>query len=109
MKESFSVTRRFFDDKNYPRGLGRHGDFTIKEAEILGKYGEALKELSSGKRKPTTKEEKNFVACCKNKRDPETLIEKVWHKYQLKTSSNRRVYTLSGGMENVSEDFTNND
>ena len=35
MAESFSVTRRYFDDKNYPRGFSRHGDFTIREAQTL--------------------------------------------------------------------------
>ncbi|MBK4586265.1 DUF413 domain-containing protein, partial [Enterobacter hormaechei] len=33
MAESFTTTNRFFDNKNYPRGLSRHGDFTIKEAK----------------------------------------------------------------------------
>ena len=36
---SFSVTRRFFDDKNYPRGFSRHGDYTIKESQVLEQYG----------------------------------------------------------------------
>ena len=35
MAASFSVTRRFFDDKNYPRGFSRHGDYTIKESQVL--------------------------------------------------------------------------
>ena len=30
MAESFSVTRRFFDDKNYTRGFSRHRDYTNK-------------------------------------------------------------------------------
>ena len=39
MAESFVSQQRFFDNKNYPRGFSRHGDFTIKEAQILEKYG----------------------------------------------------------------------
>ena len=35
MAESFTTTNRFFDNKNYPRGFSRHGDFTIKEAQLL--------------------------------------------------------------------------
>ncbi|RLP15028.1 DUF413 domain-containing protein, partial [Raoultella ornithinolytica] len=28
MAESFMTTNRFFDNKHYPRGFSRHGDFT---------------------------------------------------------------------------------
>ena len=51
-----------FDDKNYPRGFSRHGDYTIKESQALEQYGQAFKALDSGERKPATKEEKEFVA-----------------------------------------------
>ena len=56
MAASFSVTRRFFDDKNYPRGFSRHGDYTIKESQVLEQYGQAFKALDLGERKPTTKD-----------------------------------------------------
>ena len=42
MAESFSVTRRYFDDKNYPRGFSRHGDFTIREAQTLEQFGSSV-------------------------------------------------------------------
>lgn len=61
MAESFSVTRRFFDDKNYPRGFSRHGDYTIKESQVLEQYGQAFKALESGEREPVTKEEKTLL------------------------------------------------
>jgi uncharacterized protein YifE (UPF0438 family) len=35
MAESFTTTNRFFDNKHYPRGFSRHGDFTIKELNCL--------------------------------------------------------------------------
>lgn len=54
MAESFSTTNRFFDNKSYPRGFSRHGDFTIKEAQMLERYGYALNELDLGKRQPVT-------------------------------------------------------
>lgn len=62
MAASFSVTRRFFDDKNYPRGFSRHGDYTIKESQVLEQYGQAFKALDSGERKPATKRRKRI--CC---------------------------------------------
>lgn len=47
MAESFTTTSRFFDNKHYPRGFSRHGDFTIKEAQMLERYGFAFNELDS--------------------------------------------------------------
>lgn len=107
MADSFSVTRRFFDDKNYPRGFSRHGDYTIKESQVLEQYGQAFKELASGERAPKNQEEKAFVAFCKGERPAETFFEKTWHKYCSRISTNKRVYTLSGvvGTENL-EDFS---
>ena len=49
MAESFITTNRFFDNKHYPRGFSRHGDFTIKEAQLLERHGQAFSELDSGK------------------------------------------------------------
>lgn len=108
MAESFSVTRRFFDDKNYPRGFARHGDYTIKEAQVLEQYGQAFRALELGERKAKTAEEKAFVSFCKGKRAAESFFEKTWQKYRTLTSTNKRLYTLSGveGGESL-EDFNN--
>lgn len=45
MAESFTTTNRYFDNKHYPRGFSRHGDFTIKEAQLLERHGYAFNEL----------------------------------------------------------------
>lgn len=106
MAESFSVTRRFFDDKNYPRGFSRHGDYTIKESQILEQFGQACFELENGQRKPATPEEKHFVAVCKGDADAETLLEKTWLKYRSRITKTKRVYTLSGAVTDGGEDFS---
>ena len=109
MAASFSVTRRFFDDKNYPRGFSRHGDYKIKESQVLEQYGQAFKALDSGERKPTTKEEKEFVAFCRGERVPETFFEKTWNKYRTRINTTKRVYTLSGDVSEAasgSEDYS---
>ncbi|OOS00941.1 hypothetical protein B0186_05400 [Canicola haemoglobinophilus] len=107
MAESFSVTRRFFDDKNYPRGFSRHGDYTIRESQTLEQYGQAFKALDLGEREPVTEEEKAFVAFCRGEHPAETYFEKTWHKYRSRISTNKRVYTLSGvvGADNL-DDFS---
>ncbi|SES73105.1 DUF413 domain-containing protein [Thorsellia anophelis] len=101
MAESFISPRRFTDNKNYPRGLARHGDYTIKEAQLLEKHGNALLELESGSRAPITEEEKQFVAVSQGNADPKTDIEKVWMKYVQKTRQPKRFHTLSGGKPQV--------
>lgn len=54
MAESFTTTNRYFDNKHYPRGFSRHGDFTIKEAQLLERHGHAFNDLDLGKREPVT-------------------------------------------------------
>lgn len=106
MAESFSVTRRFFDDKNYPRGFARHGDYTIREAQTLEQYGQAFSELDLGSREPATEEEKQFVAFCHGERAAETFFEKTWNKYRTSISTVKRLYTLSGNVAaDANEDF----
>ncbi|OOS00800.1 hypothetical protein B0187_00420 [Haemophilus paracuniculus] len=107
MAESFSVSRRFFDDKNYPRGFARHGDYTIREAQTLEQYGLACLELESGERKPATPEEKRFVAVCKGEEIAESVIEKAWLKYRDLTGKTKRIYTLSGNVAgDANDDFS---
>lgn len=111
MAESFSVTRRFFDDKNYPKGFSRHGDYTIRESDTLEKYGQAFIELDLGNRLPTNDEEQQFVAVCRQHREPETFFEKTWCKYRSRIASVKRVYTLSGlaASDTAADDYNNND
>ncbi|OCG72055.1 hypothetical protein A9G43_03125 [Gilliamella sp. Occ3-1] len=111
MAESFVNQQRFFDNKNYPRGFSRHGDFTIKEALILEKYGCAFKDLDAEVRKPITAEEKSFVDVCKGKKEPSTDFEKTWLKYLSRINKPKRFHTLSGGKPQVDtiDDFVDGD
>ncbi|MDF7666408.1 DUF413 domain-containing protein [Orbaceae bacterium ESL0727] len=110
MTDSFVSQQRFFDNKNYPRGFSRHGDFTIKEAQLLEKYGCSFRDLDAETRKPVSTEEKSFVAVCKGKKEPVTDCEKVWIKYLARINKPRRFHTLSGGKPqiDVSDDFVDN-
>ena len=103
MAESFTTTNRYFDNKHYPRGFSRHGDFTIKEAQLLERHGYAFNELDLGKREPVTEEEKLFVAV--------TEAERVWSKYMTRIKRPKRFHTLSGGKPQVegAEDYTDSD
>ena len=111
MAESFTTTNRFFDNKNYPRGFSRHGDFTIKEAQLLERYGFAFNELDLGKHEPATEEEQQFVSVCRGEREPATDAERVWTKYVTRIKRPKRFHTLSGGKPQVegAEDYTDSD
>ncbi|CAK9886459.1 MAG: hypothetical protein XXXJIFNMEKO3_02897 [Candidatus Erwinia impunctatus] len=111
MAESFVTTNRFFDNKHYPRGFSRHGDFTIKEAQLLERFGYAFNELDLEKRQPVTDEERQFVEVCRGVREPQTETERVWSNYMSRIKRPKRFHTLSGGkpqMESV-EDYTDSD
>ncbi len=111
MTDSFTTNNRFFDNKNYPRGFSRHGDFTIKEARLLERYGFAFNELDLAKREPVTEEERNFLEVCRGLREPVTEAERVWSKYMSRIKRPKRFHTLSGGkpqMDTV-EEFNDSD
>ncbi|GLX82456.1 DUF413 domain-containing protein [Thalassotalea eurytherma] len=96
LQESFQSTRRFYDDKNYPRGINRSGDYSISEVKILEQHGVALQEIANGKRVAVTAEEQQFKAVCDGERSAETKIEKTWLKYQNKVLSPKQFHTLFG-------------
>lgn len=111
MAESFATTHRFFDNKHYPRGFSRHGDFTIKEAQLLERYGFALNELDLAKRKAVTPEEEQLVEVCRGLRAPTTELEKVWSKYMSRIKRPKRFHTLSGGKPQLDgvEEYSDSD
>ena len=94
MAASFSVTRRFFDDKNYPRGFSRHGDYTIKESQVLEQYGQAFKALDSGERKPATKEKKNLLHFAVVNVHQKLSSKKTWNKYRTRIKHNKTCLHL---------------
>ncbi|MDP8078430.1 DUF413 domain-containing protein [Phocoenobacter skyensis] len=106
MAESFKVTRRFFDDKNYPRGFSRQGDYTIFESQLLEQFGQACLALELGEREAKTTEEKQFVSVIKKEREAETPLEKVWIKYRTKINLSKRLYTLADNLGSDTEDLS---
>lgn len=95
-KDSFLSNRKFYDDKNYPRGLNRSGDFTLAEVSLIEKYGIALLELTSGKRAPATTDEEHFIQVIKEGTEPSNAVEKAWMKYQNKILTPKQFHTLFG-------------
>lgn len=98
------MDRNFYDDKNYPRGMKRSGDFSLVEAELLEKYGVALMALSSGTRLPITEEEQHFVDVCRGNTVVGNTIEKAWLKYQNIILTPKQFHTLFGRTKVVTDD-----
>ncbi|GAA5218766.1 DUF413 domain-containing protein [Corallincola platygyrae] len=101
--KSFLAEKRFFDDKNYPRGFGRSGDFTKQEAMLLETHGRAFKAIYEGERAPATEEETAFLETFQKDTAPSTIEQKVWDKY-IRRTSKRRVFTLFGSSKQSADE-----
>ncbi|MBC3767041.1 DUF413 domain-containing protein [Neptunicella marina] len=78
-----SLLKQIFTDyKHYPYGFSRAGDYSIKEAQALSKYGTLIGALLDGVVEPSNKEDANLLAVALGEREPSTPAEKAWVKYQ---------------------------
>lgn len=103
-KDSFKANRKFYDDRNYPRGMSRSGDYTLAEVNILESHGIAFLELAKKTREPINEEETRFQEVCDGKALPESKMEKAWIKYQNKVLSPKQFHTLFGRSKVDAED-----
>jgi uncharacterized protein YifE (UPF0438 family) len=76
------VKRVFTDPKNYPYGFSRSGDFSINESRALGQFGSLIAGLVDGVIEAETDEDKGYLAAAFGQKDPETIAERAWVKYQ---------------------------
>ncbi|MDO6682535.1 DUF413 domain-containing protein [Oceanobacter sp. 5_MG-2023] len=88
---SFASPKKYFDDRNFPRGFHRSGDFTRAQAEILESLGTVLKALHEGTQEPEDEVEAHFVMVCQGKEQAVTDIEKAWTLY-LSALHRKQVY-----------------
>ncbi|MFC6438739.1 DUF413 domain-containing protein [Bowmanella sp. JS7-9] len=74
----------FNDYKNYPYGFSRSGDFSIKEAQALHKYGNLICALADGILAPENSEDDALLAVAQGVKEPTTPAEKAWLRYQTR-------------------------
>lgn len=96
MQQSFVSHRRFFDDRNFPKGFTRSGRFTLNEGNVLEKHGVAMFELEQGNRAPINEEEQRFISVCKGEQPATTVYEKTWMKYKHRLAEKRKFHTVFG-------------
>lgn len=95
MSSDFISEKKFYDNKNYPHGFSRSGEFTVRESQVLGDYGTRLSRLANKEVEPQNEVEEHFVACVNKTSEAETFIEKTWFKYIKLTTEIKRVYVLA--------------
>jgi uncharacterized protein YifE (UPF0438 family) len=78
------IKKPFNDFKNYPYGFARSGDFSIRESDLLSKYGSLISALVAGDLEPQTAEEQSLLAVARGERAAETPAEKAWSKYHAR-------------------------
>lgn len=83
------VKRMFSDAKNYPYGFSRSGDFSINESKALGQFGCLIAALVDGELVAETDEEKGFIEAAFGQREPQSVAEKAWVKYQKRINRPR--------------------
>lgn len=76
------VKSLFSDPKNYPYGFSRSGDFSISESKALAQYGCLISALVDGQIDASTEEDDSLLATAFGHKDPETVAERAWLKYQ---------------------------
>ena len=91
----FVTGRKYFDNKYFPRGFRRSGEFTRAEAQILEDCGVALRALMTGEKQPETEAEKHFMSVVSGEIEPETPVEKAWIKYMKYISQPRLAYVTA--------------
>jgi len=94
----FWLGKRFEDRKKFPYGFSRSGDFTIKQSEILEKYGYLMSALVAGDVSDPNEEDKAFLEALEKWPDTDHPWAKIWHKYK---SINRHLITASSSCKEV--------
>ena len=106
--ESFQTLQRYYDDINFPYGIGRSGDFTRTQSELIEKHGVALHALCNGIKDPATEEEARFVRVCQGIDPAESPLERAWIVY-LRAINRRHEYISHTGSPVVSGEVSESD
>ncbi|WCE32199.1 DUF413 domain-containing protein [Vibrio sp. SCSIO 43137] len=95
--------KRFYDDKAFPRGFAKSGNFTILEEELLIYYGDTMDGLETGRLEPENAEEKHFLKALKDPKKANTKLETTWLKYIKYARGRKHFHTLSSKKPSVSQ------
>ncbi|PWI32513.1 hypothetical protein DI392_15815 [Vibrio albus] len=95
--------KRFYDNKAFPRGFAKSGNFTILEEELLIYYGDTLAGLEAGILEAESKEEKHFLKVLEDHGKAQTKLEKAWLKYIKYARGRKQFHTLNSKKSTTSQ------
>ncbi|MBF7075036.1 DUF413 domain-containing protein [Glaciecola sp. MH2013] len=87
-------SKAFRDDKRFPYGFAKSGDFSIAEANALSTFGATLAGLEDGSLLPETDEERHFVSVVNGFEEVSNGIEKAWMKYIRLARQRRNFFSV---------------
>ncbi len=95
LDKSLVSGKSFRDDKNFPHGFSRSGNFSRNESDLLTRAGAVASELVNGTLQPKSKAQKQLLAVCRGARDASSEFERVWLKYVEAVGSKRCVFSFA--------------
>ena len=102
--------KHFYDNKKFPRGFAKSGDFTIPEEAMLIQFGETMQNLELGILEPTNEAEKQFIVELSSEGGATSKLAKVWLKYVKLSRGRKRFHTLHGhNKSDASDDYNDED
>ena len=78
--------------------------FAEEELEILKRFGSAFEQLSKGERVPTTDAQQRFLEVAQGQRQPKTIYERTWAKYQWRVEWESKNATVMGTRRAIPND-----
>jgi uncharacterized protein len=101
--------KHFYDNKKFPRGFAKSGDFTIAEEDLLIRFGETMQNLENGELAPINDAEVEFVNELSAPESVTTKMAKVWLKYVRLAHGRKQFHTLNGRNKPDAADDYNDD
>gem|GEM_PF-3804731 len=86
--------RSFRDPINYPYGIEKSGDYSIRESMLLGTHGALCMALMNGEVENPSKEDRRLIKVVYGKLPARTDVERIWLKYWNKTHSDIRIPSM---------------
>mgnify|MGYP002637798151 CR=1 FL=1 len=77
----YYLKKRFYDNKKFPYGFSRSGDFSIAEAQCLEKYGALYKALIENQVIDPSKSDLKLIKACQGPVKTMSFEEETWLKY----------------------------
>jgi uncharacterized protein YifE (UPF0438 family) len=107
--DAFASNYKFYDDRNFPYGFQRSGDFTFQESENLTRYGYTMLQLAEEKIQPEGDDHEHFIKVLSGQTDPANDAEKVFIKYLILINKKNTYIRAFSTSVDVDEDDADND